>query len=95
MIEKLNDISTEGTYPDLTFLLDVPVEVGLGRRRSTEKNDRLDLETKEFHNKVREAYLRLAKANPKRWVIIDGTRTIEAIEVEVWKQVAKKIKAKI
>ena len=92
VIEQLNTISTKDTYPDLTFLLDVSVEIGLGRRAKTDKIDRLDMETREFHQKVRDAYLTLAQKNDhKRWITIDAEQTIDQIADQVWKGVAKKL----
>lgn len=92
-IEKLNDISTKDTYPDLTFLLDVPVEIGLVRRSQTEKMDRLDMETKTFHQKVRDAYLKVAKKNDhRRWTVVDASKSIDHIAEHIWKMVEKKLK---
>ncbi|MBI5151035.1 MAG: dTMP kinase [Candidatus Pacebacteria bacterium] len=88
VIEQLNNISTRETYPDITFLLDVSVEVGLGRRAQTDKMDRLDMETKDFHQKVREAYLTLAKKNDhKRWVVVNAEKSIDDIAEKIWKTV--------
>lgn len=85
VIDQLNNISTRETYPDLTFLLDVTVEVGLRRRAETDKMDRLDMETKEFHEKVRASYLTLAKKNDhKRWYVVDGEKTIDDIAKKIW-----------
>jgi dTMP kinase len=61
LIDQLNDISTQKTTPNLTFLMDVPVELGLARRNGSGKMDRLDMEKTDFHEKVRRAYLDLAK----------------------------------
>lgn len=92
-IEKLNNISTKDTYPDLTFLLDVPVETGLARRSQTEKMDRLDMETQVFHQKVRDAYLEVAKKNDhKRWVVVDASKSIDEIAEYIWNIVEKKLK---
>jgi dTMP kinase len=87
LIEQLNDISTKNTVPDLTLLLDVDVETGLKRRSGTDKNDRLDMEAKDFHEKVREAYLKLAHEDTKRWAIIDARETIDDVEVVIWDKV--------
>ncbi len=93
LIDKLNDISTQNTVPDLTFLLDVPVEQGLARRNESGKMDRLDMEKTEFHEKVRQAYLDLAKADKMgRWMIIDASRTIEEIEEDIWQKVIQGVK---
>lgn len=92
VIEQLNNISTRETYPDLTFLLDVPVEIGLSRRAQSDKMDRLDMEAKEFHQKVRDAYLDLAKKNDhNRWVMVDGTKSIDAIVAEIKEVVEKRL----
>lgn len=92
IIEQLNNISTKDTYPDLTFLLDVPVEIGLERRAKTEKMDRLDMEAQNFHQKVRDAYLQVAKKNDhNRWQLIDATKPIDDIAGEVWSIVEKKL----
>ncbi|MGD9128971.1 MAG: dTMP kinase [Candidatus Woesebacteria bacterium] len=93
LIEQLNDISTKKTYPDLTLLLDVSVKTGLTRRKGTNKVNRLDMENKNFHNKVRKAYLKLAKKNKKkRWVIIDAEKSMAENEKEIWEVVKKKLK---
>lgn len=89
-IKMLNDLSTQETYPDLTVLLDVPVEVGLARRNGTNDTNRLDLENKEFHEKVRQAYLELAKSETKRWVIVDASRSIDDVAQDVWKIVEER-----
>lgn len=92
IIKELNGLSTKDTYPDVTFLLDVPVEIGLARRAATDKNDRLDLESRDFHQKVRDAYLRIAKDEPKRFVIIDASRSIEEVAEDIWEIVVKRFK---
>lgn len=92
VIEQLNNISTRETYPDITFLLDVSVEVGLGRRAQTDKMDRLDMETKDFHQKVREAYLTLAKKNDhKRWVVVNAEKSVDDIAKTIWKTVQTRL----
>lgn len=91
LIEELNDLSTKKTYPNATFLLDLPVEVGLQRREESGKIDRLDMEGVEFHVKVREAYLELAKEDTQnRWRVIDASKTLEEVEDAIW-QSAKEV----
>lgn len=87
IIKELNDLSTKNTYPDLTILLDVPVERGLSRRNGAGEVNRLDMESREFHEKVRKGYLQLAKQETKRFVIIDARKTIEEIAAEIWDKV--------
>lgn len=93
LIEQLNDISTHNTYPDVTLLLDIPVDIGLKRREQTEKMDRLDMETKDFHEKVRQAYLKLAHENKgNRWVVIDASGTVDAVAAHLWQELETKLK---
>ncbi len=90
VIKQLNDLSTKKTYPDLTLLLDVDVKVGLTRRNGSSNTNRLDLESTEFHEKVRRAYLDVAKQDVKRWVVVDASRSIDEIADEVWKVVKER-----
>ena len=88
LIEQLNDISTKNTKPNITFLLDISVEIGLKRRADSGKMDRLDMEKKDFHEKIRHAYLKLAGEDTSgRWSIIDASKDLEAVEGEIWKKV--------
>lgn len=68
---------TGGLKPHRTFLLDLPPEVGL---RRFEGRDRLEREPLEFHRRLREGYLALAMAEPERFVVLDATQSIEAIQ---------------
>ncbi|MEA2056171.1 MAG: dTMP kinase [Patescibacteria group bacterium] len=95
LIEELNDLSTEKTYPDLILLLDLSVKTGLLRRVKTEKMDRLDMEAVEFHEKVRRAYQDLAKENAQGcWQAIDAEKSLEDVEKKIWKIVAQKLDLK-
>lgn len=92
LIEQLNDVSTQKTYPDITFLLDVPVEIGLQRKNDTGENNRFEMENAEFHEQVRQAYLTLAKENShNRWQIIDCTQSVEAVSDQLWQQLQNKL----
>ncbi len=77
LIKKLNDIAVEGVYPDITFLIDIPVEVSL--KRLGDKKDRIESEDVSFHERLREGFLKIAEENPERIVIIDGLKSIEDI----------------
>lgn len=103
IVEQLNDISTKKTYPDITFLLDAPVEVGLGRRMSLDGANRIDYEAKDFHEKVRQAYLEVANNDIKknsihsRWQIVDASVTTEKVQEQLWEKTQvflEKIKTK-
>jgi dTMP kinase len=78
-IETLNDLACNGISPDLTLLLDCPVEVGLGRARqriestSGPREERFELESRAFHQRVRDGYLQLATEDPDRFLIVDAT----------------------
>jgi dTMP kinase len=85
-IRDVNDIATDGMSPDLIVLLDMPVEAGLGRKKSKEK-DRFESESLAFHTRVRRGYLDLAKADPERWLVVDGRLPRKAIERTIWERV--------
>ena len=71
-------------YPDLTFLLEGPVETGLGRHEDAGKSkDRMERESLDFHRSVAEAYDRLAAAEPQRFVRLDATGSRDKIHLEV------------
>lgn len=80
LISEIIELATEGLVPDLTILFDVTVEESTHRtRRRSAKNkrDRLDIEKEDFHLRVREEYLRIARAEPERIKLIDAAGTIE------------------
>ena len=92
VIARLNEVAVNGAKPDLTFYLDIPVELGLNRRKKSNKvNDRLDLQQKEFYNRVHEGYAEIVKKNQKRYVIIDATQTIVDSASQIWKIVEQKL----
>jgi dTMP kinase len=66
--------------PDLTILLDAPAETGMERAGRRSDPDRFESEQNEFFNRVRETYLQLAGAHPERFVIVDATRSLEAVQ---------------
>jgi dTMP kinase len=83
-VRRLQDFATFGLWPDLTLLLDVPVEVGLDRtRRRGEWNRFEDTEQVGFFEAVRAAYLRLAAEEPDRYRVIDGSGSVEAADAAI------------
>lgn len=91
-IESLNNISTQNTYPSLTFLFDLSAEIGMGRRMKAGKVDRIELEGIPFQEKVCKAYLDLAdKDTSGRWYVLDATQSIDAVTEEIWTQLQKKL----
>jgi dTMP kinase len=71
------------TWPDLTILLDAPVDVGMARAGSRSEPDRFEQEQHEFFERVRACYLRLAEAEQERFVVVDTTRPIAHVGAEV------------
>jgi dTMP kinase len=82
IIDSITKFATYDTEPDLTFLLDLPVETGL-RRIQTRKLDRLEMETVDFHKKVREQYLFIAKKYAYRYNIIAGDNLVDTIHQSI------------
>jgi dTMP kinase len=81
-LRAITKFATGGLVPDLTFYVDVPAEVGLARRHRGETN-RLDQKDVEYHARVRNGYLELAQAEPKRFIVIDGTGTIDVVQEKI------------
>lgn len=82
-INMLNNIATNGRKPDLTFVFDIDVETSMAR--VGKEKDRMESAGKDFHNRVRQGYLELAKQEPQRIKVIDATKSIEEIHAEVIK----------
>jgi len=86
MIKDLNHISTFGLLPDLTILLDVSVRMSFKRRKKEKREkDRLEKERFEFHLRIREGYLTIARQSRKRIKVVDGTENID----KTWQKVRK------
>ncbi|MBI4654891.1 MAG: dTMP kinase [Nitrospirae bacterium] len=83
IIKTLNDIVIPDIKPFISFLLNIDVEDGLRRNMGAKKEDRFELETIEFHKRVREGYLQIAKEEPERVKIIDASRGIEEVNREI------------
>ncbi|MDO9529904.1 MAG: dTMP kinase [Syntrophales bacterium] len=94
-IQKINETSTGRLKPDMTLLFDTPVEIGLKRAmkrisriEGVSREDRFEREELIFHKKVREGYLSLARNEPERFRIIDGTKSIDEVHREVCSHMA-------
>jgi dTMP kinase len=70
-VRGLDGWATDGLVPDLTVLLDLPVE--LSRRRLGPENDAFERENDAFHERVRDGYIALAHEDPDRWLVLDAT----------------------
>jgi dTMP kinase len=94
ILRMISNFATEGLAPDLTLLLDLPVEVGLARRRRSDSDwNRLDALEVEFHRRVRQGYLDLSREEPGRWMRIDAEQEEEAVWREIEKSVSTRLKA--
>ena len=79
-INSLINFATGGLKPDLTLLLDVGAEAGLKRKAEANEWNRLDAYSLEFHQRVRQGYVELARAEPERWVIIDADQPADLVQ---------------
>ena len=89
-IEALADLSLNGLEPDVTLLLDAPVETGLARAARRGAKDRFEAEEQAFFERVRAAYLSLVHAEPERFIVIDAAGDIETVGLAV-EEAAKNI----
>ena len=92
-LRAITRFATGGLVPALTFYVDVPAEIGLARRHRGETN-RLDQKDVAYHARVRNGYLELARAEPQRFVVIDGTRTIDAVQQEIRARMLSELKVR-
>ncbi len=83
-LEAAIALATRGLRSDLVVLLDVPVEVGLTRKRGEEGRDQIGQESRAFHERVRAGYLAMAQEEPDRWLVLDGCRPPAELVEAVW-----------
>ncbi|HZH52178.1 MAG TPA: dTMP kinase [Microvirga sp.] len=96
LIDSLERIALRGVKPDLTFILDVPAEVGLtraGLRRADrgEGADRFEEEGSSFHQALRQAFLSIARAYPERCVVIHADRPADEVEEIIWTNLSERL----
>lgn len=94
MILDINKHAIDGLFPDVTIFFDLKPEIGLARinANSGREINRLDVEKMEFHLKVREAFLSLAKIYPERYAIIDASKSPEEVVEEAYDAIKAKLK---
>lgn len=78
LIMEVNERAVQGLMPDITFLLALPVELGL-QRATRVAADRIEQESIEFHSRVEAGFQALAAGNPERWRVIDGAQSVEEV----------------
>lgn len=98
LVRYLNETATGGIRPDLTILLDCPVDVGIGRavRRNAsgpdQGQDRFEREREAFHREVRSAYLELARNEPDRIVVVDAEGAVEEVEERIFRYIGPRLR---
>ncbi len=90
-LRSVVSFATAALRPDLTLLLDVPVEVGLTRKHAQEQSNRFEAETLAFHARVQATYRALAAAEPERWRCFDGVAGVDHLADEIWDAVAARM----
>lgn len=93
-VESINKTTLNGFEPEVTFILDLPVETGLARagKRLTEdasKEDRFEKLKTDFHERLRQGYLDIAKKNPKRCMVINADDSVEAVAAAIHDRLQK------
>jgi dTMP kinase len=86
-IKMVNNMATTHISPDLKILLDIPPEQGLARKSSLK--DRFEVEDLSFHQRVREGYLKMAGADPDRWLVIDASLPKAKVAGIIWDRVSR------
>jgi dTMP kinase len=90
-LRVLVTFATGGLKPDLTILLDVDIEVGLRRKELKGEWNRLDAYNLEFHQRVRQGYLQLVRAEPERWEVIDASQAPTLVQNEIRRVVSERL----
>jgi len=94
ILRRLLDFATGGLIPDLTLLLDIETNTGLSRKRKAGGEwNRLDAYPPEFHQRVRQGYLELARQEPQRWVVIDASQPLEMVQSAMRQAILARVQA--
>jgi dTMP kinase len=92
VLSDIVDFATGGLKPDLTLLLDLEVEEGLRRRAQGGEWNRLDAYQLDFYQRVRRGYHEMARAEPRRWVIIDANHTPGRVQADIRRVVLDRLR---
>jgi dTMP kinase len=93
-VKGLEKLTVGDALPDITFILDIPAEIGLARareRRAGGKPDRFEREDLGFHERLNAAFRDIAKEEPNRCVLINANRTKDQVAAEIWMHVKKRL----
>src|SRR6266699_4110269 len=93
MVERLNAFAVADCVPDITFVLDVDAATAESRMQKPRRPDRMEQEPADFYERVRRGYRDLAKREPNRVVLIDGSRGPDEIENEIWEIILSRFPA--
>jgi dTMP kinase len=96
-IRRIESLVLNGFKPDLTLVLDLPVEIGLSRtgsRRTAKAEDRFERFDKAFHDRLRSAFLNIARRAPERCAVIDGSGDPDTVADAVWLAVRKRFRVR-
>jgi len=109
-LRNLCEFASTGLQPNLTLLLDLPVETGLGRRlgaqlpldidvstdatAQSQQVNKLDARAVEFHRRVRKGFLKEAESEPRRIYRVDASRSIKQVQQDIWKEVRRRLREK-
>jgi dTMP kinase len=88
-VALINRFAVGACTPDLTLVIDLDPRVGLERARGRELFDRMESQSQEFYQRVRQGYLDLAGREPDRIKVIDGSQNLEAVERQIWEAVRR------
>lgn len=94
-VRAIETVAVDGCVPDLTIILDVPVDVGMARaharRGAASGADRFEGEAAEFHQKIRQAFCDLARDEPERCILLDANRAADDVAADVWRAVESRL----
>ena len=95
-LDNLERVTLAGTRPDLTLILDLPAEIGIARanarRGSRDAPDRFERQALAFHEGLRDAFLKIAAAEPERCLIVDASQAPDEVEQAIWDAVTHRLK---
>ena len=92
-LQQLNAFAVGDCVPDITFVLNVDLKTARARMKGPRRPDRMEMESDDFYEQVIEGYCRLAKRESRRMLLIDGTKSPDAVEAEIWKVLSARLPA--
>lgn len=90
MVAQFNAFAAGDCIPDVTFVLDVDLKTARARMKGPRRPDRMELQPADFYERVCQGYRELANRESKRIVVVDGAKSADAIEAEIWQILAKR-----